>query len=489
MALPVVLERVSLVDVSHAAVRRSAEGRISDVLDDGVELVLQREGRIIGHQERRDDEIRDVAPVGVHGVVGAGDVGAGVEQVADQEAVVVQLGLHGAHDSRRVGLEVLVAEGPAAGEGVGMRRLGLEEVHVEVEEGGVGLDHVLVGDALEVQLGEERGQGGVELGLGLVDGHPGADVEEHGDHLVVDVHAVVDEVVGILVEDGGRLEPGRIVEGMGEVGVEGGADGGEVGEGLHGDGEDNGERGRAAALESPEEVGVLVLVGVGDLTGGGHDAEGEDVVDGEALEGGPRAVATTLDETTSDTHGGTLTGDDGKRGVPVVGSGQDGAALDTSSNGDGRSLVGTGALVAVDEVDVLEAMGVDDEGAITSAAANEVVAGVADDQTDVVLAGKVDTGLDVGLLLGHDDIDTNISETAAGVGVIGGETAGVGGIVPDVLGGLRNSPVLVRPAGLDGGAGSCVVSTVDSSERTGEGAVADSGGWDVEDQVAAHSGV
>jgi hypothetical protein len=67
---------------------------------------------------------------------------------------------------------------------------------------------------------------------------------------------------------------------VGAVDVEDGTGGLLVGEGLHCHGEDNGVRGRAAALEGPVEVGVASRVGGHVLAVDRDGFEGEHVVGG-----------------------------------------------------------------------------------------------------------------------------------------------------------------------------------------------------------------
>jgi hypothetical protein len=73
-------------------------------------------------------------------------------------------------------------------------------------------------------------------------------------------------------------------------------------------------------------------------------------------------------------------------------------------------------------------VGVDDEGAPADTAAKEVVARVADDQAQVVLAGEVDAGLNMGNGLGLDEDDWVVTE-GAGIGGVRRRAAGVVGEV------------------------------------------------------------
>lgn len=75
------------------------------------------------------------------------------------------------------------------------------------------------------------------------------------------------------------------------------------------------------------------------------------------------------------------------------------------------SFVSFGA-VPINPLDLLEAVRVDDEGAEADVAADEVVARVADDQTHVVAAGKVDAGLDVQPRRGLDHVHAVVAQRA-----------------------------------------------------------------------------
>lgn len=87
-------------------------------------------------------------------------------------------------------------------------------------------------------------------------------------------------------------------------------------------------------------------------------------------------------------------------------------------------------------------MGVDDEGAPSRASSQEVVAGVADDQTQVVSAGEPDAGLDVRMCLGSNDIDTIVSKSAWGRRIRGRNTGVIGEVLPEQHG------ILVGPKSL-----------------------------------------
>jgi hypothetical protein len=102
--------------------------------------------------------------------------------------------------------------------------------------------------------------------------------------------------------------------------------------------------------------------------------------------------------------------------------------LDTGTELDGPTRVTAGAGVVLDPRHVLEAVRVDDERAPADAAADEVVAGVADDQAQVVLARKVNAGLDVSTRRSQDHIDAVVAQRAGG-GRVGLRAASVVGEV------------------------------------------------------------
>ena len=76
------------------------------------------------------------------------------------------------------------------------------------------------------------------------------------------------------------------------------------------------------------------------------------------------------------------------------------------------------------------------------------MAGVADDQTQVVVPGKIDTGLDVRDSLGHDD-QHGIVAQRAGVGGVRRRSAGVVGEVGPKTGGGQVDPGLNGEQGQD----------------------------------------
>ena len=61
-------------------------------------------------------------------------------------------------------------------------------------------------------------------------------------------------------------------------------------------------------------------------------------------------------------------------------------------------------------------MGIEDESPVTCAPAHEVVASVADEESNIIHAGEVDSGLHLLAVLGLDDIGTIVAASAGGRG-------------------------------------------------------------------------
>lgn len=80
------------------------------------------------------------------------------------------------------------------------------------------------------------------------------------------------------------------------------------------------------------------------------------------------------------------------------------AALHAGADFEDRARVRAGG-EASDELDVLEQMGTDAQGASAGSLAGKVVAGVLNDQSQVEIAGKVDGALYIPHALRADDID------------------------------------------------------------------------------------
>lgn len=118
--------------------------------------------------------------------------------------------------------------------------------------------------------------------------------------------------------------------------------------------------------------------------------------------------------------------------------------LDAGTDCNRRSLVALGPLSVpfVNNLDVLEAMGVDNESTPTDAPAQEVMASVSDNETEVVLLGEFDALLDVGCGLSHDGQHGIVTQGAC-VGRVGCWPAGVVGEVGPEASCRQFDPVVV----------------------------------------------
>lgn len=114
-------------------------------------------------------------------------------------------------------------------------------------------------------------------------------------------------------------------------------------------------------------------------------------------------------------------------------------SLNTSTDGNGRASVTTDTLVLVDNADVLETVGVDDESTPANRSAKEVMASVADDQAKVVVLGEENTSLDMSDGLGLD-VEGREVATSARISRVGGRTASVVGEVCPQTGSRKIDP-------------------------------------------------
>jgi hypothetical protein len=116
--------------------------------------------------------------------------------------------------------------------------------------------------------------------------------------------------------------------------------------------------------------------------------------------------------------------------------------LRSSTELHSSTTVAPGSTILLNELNLLEVMGADNQSAISRAATytgcqspprrfglfviriltNEVMAGVSDNQTDVVLSSEIDTGLDVFLGMCVDHVDAVVAE-GAGTGRVVGRKA------------------------------------------------------------------
>lgn len=126
-----------------------------------------------------------------------------------------------------------------------------------------------------------------------------------------------------------------------------------------------------------------------------------------------------------------LAGNHGPRGLLRVRSLEELRALHSSTDLHSGTVVVTRATVSAKKLNVLKAVGVDGEGAGAGATGLKVVTGVTDDKADIARASKVDTFLDVLLVLGHDHVLGVVSHGAGGRRIVGQLAGVVTGPSPD----------------------------------------------------------
>lgn len=89
-------------------------------------------------------------------------------------------------------------------------------------------------------------------------------------------------------------------------------------------------------------------------------------------------------------------------------------------------------------------MGVDNEGPPANAATKEVMAGIADNQAQVVLPGEVNSCLNMSRLLGHNDEHRVVPQSAG----IGGGCRRAAGVIcevgPEASGGQLNPSIVSK---------------------------------------------
>lgn len=97
--------------------------------------------------------------------------------------------------------------------------------------------------------------------------------------------------------------------------------------------------------------------------------------------------------------------------------GKQSARLHTRADRDSSPAVLPRARVLIHELYILKTVGIDDEGAPAGTAADEVVAGIPDDQSQAVFPREVDARFDVRPCLRLDHVDAVEAERAGIVGV------------------------------------------------------------------------
>jgi hypothetical protein len=423
--LPALLAEISFVHVGPGAGR--------DGLDLGHEFGrhLLLRGFHVGPGGRRvpvgdELELRDgVAPGGQDGVVG--HVGAlrvvggrareqdaaGDELVVDLDELGVVVDGDGARDQAAAELVAVDFEG-AAGE-----RAHVAVVVVAVGEGAVGDGR---GDAeVDEGLGEGRQNDVLDVGcVGVPDGDGledevllvleeddhGAGID-HGGHELVELGDGGSELLG----GGGRCEElhGCSADGFGIVGADGQGDDDSVGS-------------AATTAEGPVQVSVLGGRGSNEVTVGSDDVKGESLISCKTKGCAKSRVTSTLSEATCKTDSGTFTRNDSQAlGISSL--------EDLITNGTGTDR-GTGSGVVLvrpgAKVDVLETLGPNGQGTGTGGATEEIMARVANDNTDVVVLCKLERTGDILGLGGLDRVGNVVAELAGNTPVGKGVTALVG---------------------------------------------------------------
>jgi hypothetical protein len=395
------------------------------------------------HNDVCDDEAAGVAPGGVDGIIHLGVGAARVDNVTDVESELGGLG-HGGVDECvcdfvAVRGDVGLSEEAASDNGLLVRGLVFEHIDVEFEECGERLGVGIVGHLGCVQLLVQW----CENLLKLLLVHLGADERSNVQtlraraNLKVHKHAMLTVVVGQVVEDVNTLGEQLGIVGVGGVDVENRASGRNLWECLDSNGNDNSERAGTAALESPEEVRVFLRVGGHVLALSSNGVEREYVVSAHSVDAGKWAVSTSLDVAATPTNSlelvskcaepsiwctyRALSTNNDHLGALSKALAEQLAALDTSTNDSRSALPVTRSSVLFQELDVPEAVGVDDERTVSGRTApvflsvlerlerwedvlHEIMTSVTNDQSKVAFSCKVHTSLD--LLLGscHNDI-------------------------------------------------------------------------------------
>jgi len=428
--------KTHLIDISAAVGRSLTEGAVDNVGQAVLSLLLVSERGVAANRDDCDELVDDVAEAWVNSTLvpfAPGKVLAGAPHVTDHEGAGGDDFLEGLDDGGMVGNNVLACEGPAASESRVASDFSLEHVVVQLVEGVEAVALGVIGDTEGVEVVEERLDNGLQLSKGLADADNGPDVEIQtaSAQLVIHINVVVDKVGAVAVEDAYGLPEKGLIGGVGRVDVKSDASARLVVEELEGSLNNNGKGPGAATLQCPEEVGMSSFIDGPEIAIGSNDLELERSIGKEAIEVGQRTVATALDKTAGNTNSSTFTSEHQFGGVESMSLLKNLEGLDTSTEGDGRTLVAARGSVLVVELDVLEAVCVDHQGTPADAAAKKVVAGVTDNETQVVSAGKVDTGLDVIDSLGHDDHDGIVAQSAGVAGVCRGPAGVIGEVGPE----------------------------------------------------------
>lgn len=416
------LHNVALVAVATTAggdVAKTAHPVLGDANVSGLDLLL---GSGSAPAATDDGEHEGLTPRGV-GRAG-GDVGGsgGVDVVLDQRGAL--------EDDSLEGGDGLVEESGVLPVGLGDETVsgtdgvGADALHGEVVlPGGVevivlkvlGLD----AEAESGPLGEERLDHGLEVGQVHAGDQPGAHAPEVGTVAGGEESRVSVRLLGREVGEAAPVSlHGGPENGGGDVllgGVQAPGKTGELGLGVDSDGHRGNDTpgGTTAATDSPEELAVGLVIGSDVATVGSDNVDAKDLVGTKTGDGAHGRVTTTGDVTTSDTDTAALAANGGV--ALLVGSLVQVRDLNTSTELEGGTLVATGGLVVLDELETLEVVGPDRQRTGTSVLAQEIVTSVADNEAQVKGASKVDSKLNLGHVGGLDGVEGKATNLASAV--------------------------------------------------------------------------
>lgn len=276
-----------------------------------------------------------------------------------------------------------------------------------------------------VKAGDEGGEQGLDLSSGLVVRVEGGDLEETGGEVVYDHGAAIDHTGKLLVESIDGVEEGSVVI-VGGHHDKGGTTKLGISVSLDGHGGDNTPVTGATTGESPVEISILGLGSSQESTVGYNNLPLQDVIRAETERGGQSAVATTLCVTSSNANSRALAANNSK--ASVVGSLHNVEALGTGT--DLHGLAGVGGGVPVNNLGAGQMMSPDGEGSGSGGATKVVMAGVTNDEANIILSGEGDGGRDVLRGLGVDGVDDVVTQSTGtrlrleGIAALVGEEGG-----------------------------------------------------------------
>jgi hypothetical protein len=450
-----------LVNITSTIWRHIPQRLTQNICIKVLALLLNRPALCASHDDIRNDERASIAPLGVDRIVDFRQSVARIDDVTNVEAELRGLG-HSSHDERisdsiAVVGNVLLREQTSTDDGLLVRWLIFEHVDVELEECGECFGVRIIWDFGGVELGVQWLQDSLEFCFIHVGTDEWCDVEtpRTGADLEVDKHAVVGIVIGKIVEDSDGLGEELSIVGVGRVDVEDGSCSRDFRERLDSDRSDDSVGAGTAALESPVQIWILLRVGSHVLALGGDGVEGEDVVSAHAIDSRKWAVATTLEVSASPADGlfdiRCVMEFESNRTYRTLATNNDDfralckslteqlTSLYTSTNDSSTARPLSRSAVLLHELDVLEAVGVDDQRSVSGGTAHEIVASIANDEAQVTLSRKVDTSFDLVLVLRHDHVVSVEAARAWFGGVVRWHTCVVRTERPQVRNGMVSS--------------------------------------------------